>query len=404
MTHIAHAPRIFLLAAFAASLVACAPQGAPKNLELVDRGAAYQAQYRTPARRPTEFLQSEAMNAQACLPYRNDGMDKLSGLTPAPLMGEVLSRGDLVEIRIEDDEIFSGDYVVSRDGTLKLPFIAPIQAAGRTPANIESAIARSLQSGEFYVEAPRVAVLLTDFAPARVAVSGAVFEPRPVDIGGTPGDMIDARRQAARGASTESRNLTVALRSAGGVRPDADLSSVELHREGKVYRLDLRPVIEGHGFEDVILQTGDEIVVPSRQCFQEWLMVPSPISPPGITLFLSNLTQPSSSNASSAIGREAREVPYGTRFIQGVVNANCVGGARATSADRSAVLYSRNPISDVSVVMDRRIEDMRLRADRDDYDPFLLPGDSIACYDSAVTNLADIGRVLGVVGAGLLLN
>jgi hypothetical protein len=89
--------------------------------------------------------------------------------------------------------------------------------------------------------------------------------------------------------------------------------------------------------------------------------------------------------------------------MQAVVDANCVGGARATSADRSAALFSRNPVTGVSAVIERKVEVMRSRADRDDYDPYLLPGDAIACYDSGVTNLAEIGRVIGVIGAVSLL-
>ena len=146
-----------------------------------------------------------------------------------------------------------------------------------------------------------------------------------------------------------------------------------------------------------MLLTGDEVRVPSRQCFQDDLMRPSPISPQGISLFLSNLTQPAQNNAASAIGQTVRQVPYGSRYMQAVIDANCVGGSRSTSADRSAVLFSRNPMTGVSVVIEREIEDLLRRADRDDFDPYLLPGDAMACYDSTVTNIAEIGRVLGVV-------
>ena len=132
-------------------------------------------------------------------------------------------------------------------------------------------------------------------------------------------------------------------------------------------------------------------------------MRPSPISPPGISLYLSNLTQPAAGNAVAAVGRQVREVPYGTRYMQAVVDTNCVGGAKATNANRSAVLFSRNPVTEVSVVIERDIEDLLRRADRDDYDPYLLPGDAIACYDSTVTNIAEVGRVLGILGAAALL-
>jgi hypothetical protein len=33
----------------------------------------------------------------------------------------------------------------------------------------------------------------------------------------------------------------------------------------------------------------------------------------------------------------------------------------------------RNPVTGVSVVIERRIEDMMTRADRDEFDPYLLP-------------------------------
>jgi polysaccharide export outer membrane protein len=156
-------------------------------------------------------------------------------------------------------------------------------------------------------------------------------------------------------------------------------------------------VFEGRNTVDIMLLTGDEVRVPTRLCFQDDLMRPSPISPPGVNLFLSNLTQPAQNNAGSAVGQTVRQMPYGSRYMQAVIDANCVGGARTTSAHRSAVLFSRNPMTGVSVVIERDIEDLLRRADRDDYDPYLLPSDAMACYDSTITNIAEIGRVLGVV-------
>lgn len=387
------------------SLVGCASLDPPDNIEEIDAGNGYQAQYRSPdvARRDADFLRSEALNQQDCRPPLGGTGGKGGGAVNAALSGQRLSRNDLLDIRVGDDEVFNGAYVVSRDGTIRLPFLDPIRGQGRSTDEIEDEIATQLIAEEFYVDRPRISVRVKDLDAVSVAVSGAVFEPHAMTIGGAPGDQIDTDRQRALGASTEGRNLSAALRSAGGVRPDADLSAVELHRGGRVYRLDLRGVFEGRNAVDVMLLTGDEIVVPSRFCFQDDLMRPSPISPPGVTLFLSNLTQPASSNATSAIGREAREVPYGTRYLQAVVDTNCVGGARATNANRSAVLMSRNPETEDSVVIERNIEDLLRRKDRDDFDPYLLPGDAIACYDSSVTNLAEVARILGLIAVGAAL-
>ena len=341
-----------LLAAMA--LGNCAGLDTPDNLEPVAAGDGYQAQYRAPdvSRGNAQFLRSAAINAQKCRAPRGGTGGKGAGLAASALRGERVTRNDLVDVRIGDDDTFNGDYVVSRDGTIKLPFLPPIRAQGRLTSEIES-------------------------------------------DGGVPGDQVDSRRQGALGASTEARNLSAALRAAGGVRPDADISAVEVRRGGQLYVLDMRGVFEGQNAVDIMLLTGDEVSVPSRGCFQEDLMRPSPISPPGVSLFLSNLTQPAAGNALSAVGRDVREIPYGTRYLQAVINTNCVGGARATSAHRSSVLFSRNPVTGVSVVIERDIENLLRRADRDDYDPYLLPGDSIACYDSTITNIGEVGRVLG---------
>jgi protein involved in polysaccharide export with SLBB domain len=383
---------------------ACSAYDTPDNLEPVAEGGAYQAQWREPdvSRTNAEFLRSATMNAQGCLPWgARDG--KGSIIAAQSLIGERLTRNDLVNVRVGDDETFNGDYVISRDGTLKLPFLSPIRAQGRSTSQIETDIVSQLLSNDFFTDPPRVSVRAADFASVTVGVSGAVFEPRAVEIGGVSGDRLDTRRQEALGASTEARNLSAALRAAGGVRPDADISAVQVRRGGQVHRLDMRGVFEGQNAVDIMLLTGDEITVPSRQCFQDDLMRPSPISPPGVSLYLSNLTQPAANNAASAIGQTVREVPYGTRYMQAVIDANCVGGPRGTSADRSAVLFTRNPVTRVSAVIERDIEDLLRRADRDDYDPYLLPGDALACYDSTITNIAEIARVIGVVGIATLV-
>lgn len=401
MTRFKATPFSTLIAA--AALAGCAAVQQPNNIEPIDTGKGYQAQYRDVVTRQEDtFLTSASLNASACLPLRGGKGGK--GIGATILLGERFSRNDLLDVRIADDEDLTGKYVISRDGTLKLPFLKSVPAQGRSAAEVEQSLRWALTNSGLYDSPPSISVRVADFASVSVGVSGSVFEPHQIELGGVQGDAIDNNRAQALGASTEARNLSAALRAAGGIRPDADLSAVELRRKGKLYKLDLRGVFEGRNMVDVMLLTGDTVFVPSRQCFQDDLMRPSPISPPGVSLFLSNLTQPATGNAPSAIGREVREMPYGTRYLQAVVDANCVGGPRATSAHRSALLMSRNPETKVSVVIERDIEDMLRRADRDDYDPYLLPGDAVACYDSTITNIAEAARVLGLITVGAALN
>ncbi|MEO1315971.1 MAG: polysaccharide biosynthesis/export family protein [Pseudomonadota bacterium] len=383
-------------------LTGCAAMKTPENLEAADEGRAYQAQYRTAESdlREARNARSMALNAERCAPAEAPNTHSAAwALSP-----EALSAGDLVEVTIGKDEVFSGSFEISSDGMLRLPHLAPVGALGREAPALEKEIAEKLVREGFYRRSPRVSIRLADAAPARIFVAGAVFEAGQHEVGRVSGDDRDIRRQDAIGAGGGGRSISHALRAAGGVRPDADLSKVRLLRAGKTRVLDLSGAIAGRPFEDAALIVGDQVEVPSRGCFQESLMVPNAISPPGISVYMSNLTKPADANALSAIGRETRQVPYGARFLQTVVSMNCVGGTQATNADRYAVLFSRNPMTGASVVIERRIEDLLRRADRDELDPFLLPGDAIACYDSTVTNITEIAKSIAtVLGTGILL-
>jgi polysaccharide export outer membrane protein len=392
----------------ASALLAACSSGDHWNIESVSAGTAYQAQYRKDLQKasytPGERIltdRSVAINAKPCLVQPGEGELRL------PVELELLSRGDMVKVLVGIDETFSGVFEVSRDGRLKLPHISSIDAHGRSASDLEKDIAQRLVTEQFYRTEPRVSVRVSDFALARVYVSGAVFEPGAADIGATSGNDRDKARQDAIGASTEERSLARALRAAGGVRPDADLANITVIRAGKRIPIDARPALKGRRFADIMLLADDEVVVPSRGCFQDALMQPSSVTAPGVKVFMSNLTKPADANALSAVGKDARELRYGTRFMQAVVGMNCVGGTRMTNANRHAVLFSRNPVTGQSIVIERSIENLMERADRDDLDPYILPGDALACYDSTVTNIVDVARsltsILGVPLAALAL-
>ncbi|MCF1502431.1 polysaccharide export protein [Afifella sp. H1R] len=386
-------------------IAGCDQMHSISNREAVAEGLSYQAQYRAA---PTSQKLPRSASA-----YLNQKKCTLGSVSPVSHQvstvlrdDERLSPGDLVDVHVAEDETFTGSYEVSQDGTLKLPYLKPIPAIGRSVESVEASLARALVTEDFYEEAPRVSVRLADVASARVYVAGAVFDPMAVTIGGVSGDDVDTARQAALGAIARGRRLSSALQAAGGVRPDADLSNVKIQRAGKTISVDVRGAVLGLAYSDALLLEGDQIYVPSRGCFQEELMVPSSITAPGVTVFMSNLSQPANANALSAIGKDARELRYGTRFIQAVAGMNCIGGARWTNAHRTAILFSRNPMTGESIVIERSLEDMLQRADRDEYDPYIMPGDALACYDSNLTNAIELAKGFGTVStsAALLLN
>jgi len=369
----------------------------------------------------TESAERDTKNAPLLDPFRfpEDGkLPKRSGMlipavasthgTPAP-MAAVLARvphkrlvlkvspGDRIRVSVSDGDEFSGVFEVDFDGRLKVPFMQALAVAGKPLEEIELAIASALVAEDlFRVETAQVSVEIQQWAPVQISVAGAVFNPGRVLINNRDPEMRAQLTQDG-GDFAPERYLSAALRAAGGVTPDAAVNSIVLIRSGKSRVLDLSGAVTGEWFEDVVLISGDQIVVPRTGRFTNALVRPSAITPPGIRVFMSNLTVPAQNNTGSAVGQDSTRLPYGMRFLQGLAAANCIGGARPTNAGRSAVLITTNPLTQETRVVERSIEDLLRHRDRDAFNPYLMPNDALACYDSGVTTLRDIARSLSDV-------
>ena len=388
----AHLSGLFLVV----NLCGCSTPSSITNIEPVQDGKSYQAQYQggqNSATSSSTFV-AQMMNGKKC-----EAQADLHEFVPSIRESETLSAGDIVDVVVARDETFTGRYEISQDGMLKIKNIASVLALNKTVSEVGTALSSTLTSQKFFNSTPLVSVRLSDYGSARVFVSGAVFEPGAEILGGSAATAADNSRVQTLGATTEGRRLSRAIQSAGGVRPDADLSRVSLIRDGIRRQFDLRSAISGHSFEDVIVLEGDQISVPSRGCFQSELMVPSVISPTGIRVFMSNLTEPALHNSNAGINKDVFQLRYGTRFMQAVFSMNCVGGSKLTNASRSAVLYTHNPITGKSIAIERSVENLVRNANRDDFDPYILPNDSIACYDSGVTDVVKVAQSIGIVGA-----
>ena len=335
---------------------------------------------------PLQIDVSTAMQVQpAVQPYR----------APHSVSQIPLSLGDRVRIRIIDGEVFNGDYEVNLDGTLQLPFLQPIPVVGMTLADVEQRLAHDLVAQGFFLpHFVQVSVRHLLWGVAHIRVSGAVFQPGLHMINRREAQDRAQHIAQAGGDFAPDRTLTSALRAAGGVRPDADVQRVILMRGRQQWQVDLSGALDGDFVTDPPLASGDRVVVQSTGFFQSDLVRPSMITPVGARIYMSNLSIPADSNAKSILGHDQTQIPYGTRLLQGMVAANCVGGTDATNANRFVVLASYNPLTGQSEVIERSVEALIRRADRDEYNPYLLPGDALACYDSVVTGMRDIARTI----------
>jgi protein involved in polysaccharide export with SLBB domain len=87
--------------------------------------------------------------------------------------GYLLGPGDKLHITVYGEDDLSGAYQIDGSGTVRLPLIGSLRAAGSTAPALESAIAGALAQG--YLKSPRVNVEITEYRPFYII--GAVNHP-----------------------------------------------------------------------------------------------------------------------------------------------------------------------------------------------------------------------------------
>lgn len=318
---------------------------------------------------------------------------------------DTLNSGDIITLNVAgDSEQLTGSYIISENGEITLLGQHRIFIAGRSALSAQNIISETLyDKGLIRRKNAGVRLTITELSGVNVAVKGAVFAQGIVRLGDKNAETRNVNFSNIEfGDANPGRNLSTAIRAAGGVRPDAEIRTIFLVRGDEWTQIDLRGAITGKPMDDIPVRLGDKIIVPSIGCLQEDLVRPSAITQPGIRIYLSNLSRPALNNASSANTVDAEKMPYGTRLSQAMVAANCVGGSSMNAA-RQVVLMSRNPVTGQSVVISRSVEKLVRGADRDSKDPYLMPGDAIACYDSLAMNLRDVVSVVSETITPLIL-
>jgi polysaccharide export outer membrane protein len=306
-----------------------------------------------------------------------------------------LSPGDLIQVVMEYGEGFNGDYVLDNLGLLNLPIITAIDASGLSPKQLSERIELALiKAGIFRPAMATVHIKILHLAAIQIPVTGAVFKPGRVLINKMHTSAEMEQRVVADGDYSNKRLLSEAIRAAHGVRPDAKIDQIILIRQGWQIEVDLTGLLSGVPVHDYPLIAGDQVIVPSTGCFQSYLVRPSQITPKGFRVFMSNLIDSVKSNSGAAVGNYSTNLPYGTKLLQAVVSANCVGGKEWTNAPRKVMLASINPMTNETQVIERSIEQLMRHSNRDDMNPYVMPNDAIACYDSGVTNLRDVAKTI----------
>lgn len=161
--------------------------------------------------------------------------------------------------------------LVQADGKLFYPYIGSVQAAGTTPTELRHTLTTLLAK---YIESPQVDVSILDYASQRIFMSGAVGQAAPIPLTVVPLTLNDAISRA-------------------GLNPSAaDLSGVQLTRDGTTYTIDVSHLDS----TPIYLKNSDHIYVPYLD--QKEVFVVGEVVLPGAQNF-----KTSSISLSQALGR-----------------------------------------------------------------------------------------------------
>jgi polysaccharide export outer membrane protein len=159
--------------------------------------------------------------------------------------------------------------VVNSDGKVFFPYVGAVQAAGRTVQQIRETIANGLAR---VIKNPQVDVSVLQYRSQRIVVAGEVRNPGAVPITDVP------------------PSLTEVIALAGGLGPEADLSSVTVTRGGATARLDLYAYYYGgDANQNLRLQTGDVVNIPERR-FNKVFVMGEVLRPNSLTMPRGRLT------------------------------------------------------------------------------------------------------------------
>ncbi len=188
------------------------------------------------------FIVLGARAVTGCCPSVSFRYDELEAATGAYRVGA----GDILRILVWGNNQLTGNATVRPDGLITLPLIGEVEAAGRTPSEVQQDISRRLV--RFLKNEPNVTVTLAEVNSYRIYVMGRVNQPG-VFTPDSPVTILQALA-LARGLTefADPNHIVVVRRDDSGVR-----------RIPFVY---CQAVERGQVQMDITLMTGDTVVVP----------------------------------------------------------------------------------------------------------------------------------------------
>ena len=176
-------------------------------LYLAGCAATVQNQANSPALQNSNTPSLQSSTVAGALPDENSDLQRLAALWLKRSKEKANSdfpvgTGDVIEISVPAvEELRSRTVRISGDGTIALPFIGKLNAAGLTEEQLQHAVVERLKQ---YMHSPRVIVFVKEYRSRQVAVLGSVGKPGLYSLTSGADTLLDVISQA------------------GGISPGAD--------------------------------------------------------------------------------------------------------------------------------------------------------------------------------------
>jgi polysaccharide export outer membrane protein len=149
--------------------------------------------------------------------------------------------GDILSIRVWNEEKFSGPVAVHQDGKITLPLVGDVDAGDLTPIETQDTVAKALAT---YVVKPLVTVTVQEVGSKKYYLDGQVNHAGEFPLA-VPTTILEA------------------ISRAGGLQEFANSKKIYVLRGDKRLPFNYKDVLRGKNMEQNIrVEPGDHIVVP----------------------------------------------------------------------------------------------------------------------------------------------
>jgi polysaccharide export outer membrane protein len=186
-----------------------------------------------------------------------DGSAAPQAAPQTPAVGDqyVIGAADTLAITVVDEVDLTRKYLVDTDGTIQMPYIGRVQAAGLTVEDLRRHITDALKKD--WIKNPQVLVGVEQYKARSVLVTGAVRAPQRVTLTGLTMSLLEALTLAGSPTASAANEVTVVRAPKPG----------QSQKEPVTITVDRRDLEIGRAGRDIVLEDGDIINVPEAKKF-----------------------------------------------------------------------------------------------------------------------------------------